>query len=138
MSVYSETYPYPGMKSYGQQTAQKIERPVHDKHYTAKEVDAIIQESIKQGLGKLLKISGNVTFDELPTPGEDNLGCIYNITEAFESDDRFLDGPRIKYPAGSNIVSINNNGEYKFDVLSGEYSASDEGIQDIIDDLYKD
>lgn len=137
MSVFVERYPYPGNQSYVQLTKQKIERAVHTKVYTADEVDALIKSAVASGLGKVLKTE-TVTFASLPTPSEDNLGTIYNITEAFETDDRFIEGAGKKFPAGTNLITVNANNQYKFDVFMGEITTSDEGIQDIIDDLYKD
>lgn len=137
MSVFVERYPYPGNQSYVQLTKQKVEKAVHTKVYTADEVDALIKSAIASGLGKVLKTE-TVTFANLPTSLEDNLGTIYNITEAFETDDRFIEGAGKKFPAGTNLIVVNSNGEYKFDVFMGEITTSDEGIQDIIDDLYKD
>lgn len=52
-----------------------------------------------------------------------NIGKVYNITAEFTTDANFVEGTGHKYPAGTNVVVINNGtdetADYKFDVLAG-------------------
>lgn len=52
-----------------------------------------------------------------------NVGKVYNITGEFTTDANFVEGTGHKYPAGTNVVVINNGtdeaADYKFDVLAG-------------------
>ena len=73
---------------------------------------------------------GNTTFAELPTPSEDNVGIVYNITDAFTTDERFNEGAGIDYPAGTNVAIVNVGTDstpvYKFDTYVGAYTTDDE------------
>ena len=63
-----------------------------------------------------------MAFASLPTPGADNLGNVYNVTDEFTTDDRFVEGTGQEYPAGTNVVVVETSSEpatYKFDVMSG-------------------
>ena len=52
-----------------------------------------------------------------------NIGKVYNITGEFITDANFVEGTGHSYPAGTNVVVINNGtdeaADYKFDVLAG-------------------
>ena len=52
-----------------------------------------------------------------------NIGKVYNITGEFTTDANFVEGTGHSYPAGTNVVVINNGtdeaADYKFDVLAG-------------------
>lgn len=68
---------------------------------------------ISQGINGITPM-GTVTFAELPT--EDiTKNAMYNISDAFVSDDRFLDGGGINYGAGNNVLYTS---EGKWDVLA--------------------
>lgn len=53
----------------------------------------------------------------------ENIGKVYNITGEFITDANFVEGTGHSYPAGTNVVVINNGTDeavdYKFDVLAG-------------------
>lgn len=49
----------------------------------------------------------------------DNLGNVYNVTDAFVTTDAFVEGPSASYPANTNIVVVQVEEEYKLDALSG-------------------
>lgn len=67
-----------------------------------------------------LKYKGTITFAEIPT--EDlSQGDVYNISDEFVTNEFFIDGSNIPYPAGMNIAYT---GE-KWDVLSGVTDLSD-------------
>lgn len=82
------------------------------------------------GGGSWFEPGGNTTFAELPTPSKDNVGIVYNITDAFTTDERFNEGAGIDYPAGTNVAIVNvgtdSNPVYKFDTYAGAYTIDDE------------
>lgn len=57
---------------------------------------------IAQGLEGALLPMGTITFEELETAAAQP-GYMYNISNAFVSDDRFKDGAGIYYGAGNNV-----------------------------------
>lgn len=61
--------------------------------------------------------SGTIAFAEIPTKDLVR-GEMYNIKDAFTSDERFVDGAGIDYPAGTNIYWIDD----KWDVMSPDMS----------------
>lgn len=68
---------------------------------------------------------GNSAFASLPaTLTSSMLGYVYNVTDDFTTDARFIDGAGKTYPAGTNIVVIDadTTGQspvYKFDEFAG-------------------
>lgn len=76
-------------------------------------------------LSSVYKPAGSVSFSELPTPGADNLGNVYDVTDEFTTDVRFINPTPVKYPVGTNVVVIQRDGSYYFDVLSGFVDLSD-------------
>lgn len=86
--------------------------------YTQTQVD----EKINAAISAVYKPSGSIAFASLPTPGADNLGNVYNVTDEFTTDARFTEGAGIEYPAGTNVAVVETSSEpatYMFDVLSG-------------------
>ena len=86
--------------------------------YTQTQVD----DKIDAAISSVYKPAGSVTFASLPTPGADNLGNVYNVTDAFTTDARFTEGAGQEYPAGTNVAVVETSNEpatYKFDVMSG-------------------
>lgn len=71
------------------------------------------------GLSSAFVPCGSYVFGELPAPSEQALGCVYNVTEAFVTDARFLEGEGKDYSAGTNIAVIKDGEDYRFDVLGG-------------------
>ena len=50
-------------------------------------------------------IKGSIAFASLPaTPTSDQSGYVYNITDDFTTDARFIEGAGKDYPAGTNVV----------------------------------
>lgn len=92
-----------------------------------KEIFAILESKTD---GKVYRAGGSVEFDELPEPGEDHLGYVYNVTDAFETTADFVEGAGISYPAGTNVIIVDVGTEsepvYKYDVLSGLYEVDDQ------------
>lgn len=96
------------------------------------ELDTHISEAVQESntytdnqiaakIGAVYKPVGSVKFSELPlelTKAE--LGNVYNVTDAFEADARFVTVEvGENYPAGTNVAVIEENESYYFDALSG-------------------
>ncbi len=67
---------------------------------------------------------GSVLFSNIPsTPTASELGFVYNITDAFTTDARFVEGAGKDYPAGTNIAVVDVGGagspDIKYDVMAG-------------------
>lgn len=70
------------------------------------------------GLADVYKPQGSVTFANLPaTPNESNYGYVWNITNDFTTDSRFLEGAGKACPAGTNVGVIEQDGVYYYDIL---------------------
>lgn len=78
-------------------------------------------EKIAAQIGSVYKPAGSVAFESLPTPAENLVGNVYNVTDAFTADEEFVSGEvGKKYPAGTNVVVIEESDSvYKFDALTG-------------------
>lgn len=101
----------------GFQTAEQVESAVTGKGYqTAEQVSSAISSAVSA----VYKAKGSVAFADLPQPGADTLGFVYNVTDAFTTTDRFVEGAGKAYPAGTNVVVAEPAaGTYLLDVLSG-------------------
>lgn len=95
---------------------------------TSTTIKGAVQESntytdnqIAAKIGGVYKPVGSVKFSKLPlelTKAE--LGNVYNVTDAFEADARFVTVEvGENYPAGTNVAVIEENESYYFDALSG-------------------
>ena len=69
---------------------------------------------------------GSIAFAEL-LPAlliADNVGDVYNISDAFTTTADFIEGAGTKHPAGSNVVIVKTGTDespvYKFDVMGGD------------------
>lgn len=86
---------------------------------TESEVNALIDAKMTS----TYKPQGSIAYTSLPTPASSNLGYVYNMTDSFTIDNRFVDyesGTTKTYPSGSNVVVVLAGTDiYKFDVLSG-------------------
>ena len=70
------------------------------------------------GLADVYKLQGSVTFANLPaTPNESNYGYVWNISDDFTTDSRFLEGAGKACPAGTNVGVIEQDGVYYYDIL---------------------
>ena len=78
-------------------------------------------------IGSVYKPAGSIAFADLPkTPSATTLGNVYNVTDAFEADTRFVTGEQgTSYPAGSNVAVVQIEEAYYFDVLAGTVDLSD-------------
>ena len=79
------------------------------------------QKLLKQAITLLESVSsggllpaGTVAFEELPT--SPHIGYMYNISDAFITDERFADGAGLRYNAGANVYWTTDG---KWDVLTG-------------------
>ena len=84
--------------------------------YTQTQTDAKIAAAISS----TYKPSGSVEFASLPTPSAENLGNVYNVTDAFTAGDNFIASEvGQQYPADTNVAVVEVDGQYYFDALSG-------------------
>lgn len=83
--------------------------------YNKTEIDGKISSTYKP--------AGSVAFAGLPaTPAAAQSGFVYNVTDEFTTDARFVEGAGKKYPIGTNVVVVAVAGEpttYKLDTLAG-------------------
>lgn len=84
-------------------------------YYTKTEVDELVS--------RVYKPAGTVAFASLPLLDASVLGNVYDVSDAFTTDNRFAEGAGKKYPAGSNVavidLGVDPAHDYKFDVLPG-------------------
>ena len=87
----------------------------------AHEVKEYVDEQIAAKVASTYKAGGSKTSTDLTAEllVETNEGYVYNISNEFDTDENFVDGLEKHYPAGTNVVVIKQEAEYKFDVLSG-------------------
>lgn len=84
--------------------------------YTQTQTD----EKIAAAISSTYKPSGSVEFASLPTPSADNLGNVYNVTDAFTAGASFIASEQgVEYPSGTNVAVVEVEGQYYFDALSG-------------------
>lgn len=86
--------------------------------------DAYTKEEIDGKISSVYKPAGSVTFAGLPeTPAAAQSGFVYNVTDAFTTDARFVEGAGKSHPVGTNVVVVavseSESTVYKFDVLAG-------------------
>lgn len=67
-----------------------------------------LMEAIAQKFSTLnsaYKFKGSIVFASLPaTPARNQDGFVWNISDAFTTDSRFIEGQGKKYPAGTNVA----------------------------------
>ena len=79
-----------------------------------------LETTINTKIASAYKVKGSVAFASLPTPAKAEEGNVYNVTDAFTTTASFVEGAGKKYPAGANVVCVEeSSGTYKFDVLAG-------------------
>ncbi len=93
------------------------------KSYADEQVAAAKTElntAIKTQISTAYKVKGSTAFASLPALSADEEGNVYNVTDAFTTNANFVEGASKKYPAGSNVVCIEESeGVFKWDVLAG-------------------
>ena len=89
---------------------------------TTSNVNTLISQAVSTVYtpkGSLTDIS---TLTTLATSGK--VGDVYNISSEFTTTNVFIEGIGKKYPAGTNIVLVEVEGEKKWDVLAGSIDTS--------------
>ena len=81
-----------------------------------------VKEAIDEAVQSMYKPGGSISFSNLPVLSADVLGFVYNITDAFTTDARFVEGAGTECAAGTNVVIVNTgtseNPVYKFDIFA--------------------
>ena len=97
------------------------------------EAKTYADEQITAKISSAYKAAGSSAFADLPTPAKALEGNVYNVTDEFTADDKFVDGEvGKKYPAGTNVVVIKVGAEYKYDVLAGVTDLSAYATKDYV------
>lgn len=78
------------------------------------------------GLADVYKPQGGIEFADLPaTPNSSNYGFVWNITDSFTTDSRFIEGAGHEYAAGTSVGVIQQNNTYYYSVLGSLADLSD-------------
>ena len=97
-----------------------INENLTNNYYNKTETDSKIDEKIATKVSSTYKAAGSINFASLPTPSAIEEGKVYNVSDAFTTDENFVESAGQNYPAGTNVVCINTtDGVYKWDVLAG-------------------
>ena len=99
------------------------------------EANTYTDTQIASKIGAVYKPVGSVAFTGLPsTPGASELGNVYNVTDAFTADTRFVAGEQGKqYPAGTNVAVVQDGESYYFDALAGVVDLSNYATNSSVD-----
>lgn len=108
-------------KQLATQNADAIANNIYSKSQTYSKTE--VDNKVSAALTSAIVPKGTVTYANLPTPAKANLGYMYNVSDAFTTDARFVDGANKKYEAGANVyvvaITKGSSTEYKFDVFMG-------------------
>ena len=115
---------YPDMTVGNATNAGKVANPLTfgGKTYDGSAPQEVTAEDL--GLGSVYKPQGSLAFADLPTPSAANLGYVWNISDSFTTDARFIEGAGKAYPAGTNVGVIQSGSAYYFDSLGGMFDTS--------------
>lgn len=81
-------------------------------------------------------VRGNTTFENLPSTLTSAMnGYVYNVTNDFETDSRFVEGTGKAYPAGTNVV-VADLSTYDAVTPAGSENPSTEGWFEIVSGAY--
>lgn len=120
-------------KQVSTQNANAIENNIYSKAQTYSKTE--VDDKVSAALTSAIVPKGTVAFASLPTPAKANLGYMYNVSNEFTTDARFVEGAGKKYAAGANVyvvaVTSGSSTEYKFDAFMGFVDLS--GYQTIAD-----
>lgn len=101
----------------------KSEAVSESKTYADEQVAAAkteLQTEISSKIATAYKVKGSSAFASLPAPTEAEEGGVWNVTDEFTTTANFIVGEGQKYPAGTNVVCIEESeGVYKYDILHG-------------------
>lgn len=107
-------------------------------YQTELQVNALIDSKIQASIIP----KGSVAFANLPDPSGTNLGWMWNMSDSFTIDDRFVDyeaGKTKTYPAGTNVYVVDSGNDsshsYKFDVYSGFVDLGGYATKDDVEEL---
>ena len=75
--------------------------------------------AIAAAVSSAYEAKGSVLFAALPDLGAAEVGDVYNVTDAFSTTGSFVEGEGKSYPAGTNVVCVQDGDAKKWDVLSG-------------------
>lgn len=78
--------------------------------------DAYTKAEVDGKISSVYKPAGTVSFAELPASLAGLAGNVYNLSDAFTTNERFVEGAGKSYPIGTNVVVT---ADEKFDVLPG-------------------
>lgn len=112
------------------QTAEQVSSAVSGKADKADTLagynisDAYTKSEVDSKLTSTYKPQGSLAFANLPTPSSTILGYVYNVTDAFTTNTNFIEGSGKSYPAGSNVVVVQNGDGYAYDIQGGFYDLS--------------
>ena len=81
----------------------------------------LVKDYVDAKVSTVYKPQGSVLFSSLVVGllVAANSGFVYNITDAFTTNENFVEGAGKSHSAGTNVVIIEHSGNYKFDVLGG-------------------
>lgn len=76
-------------------------------------------EQIAAKIASAYKAAGTYAYADLPTPSAETEGYVYNISDAFTTDEDFVEGAGKTYGIGTNLVVVEvSEGVFKYDVLA--------------------
>lgn len=108
-------------KQLATKNADAIANNIYSKSQTYSKTE--VDNKVSAALTSAIVPKGTVTYASLPTPAKANLGYMYNVSDKFTTDARFVEGASKKYEAGANVyvvaVANGSSTEYKFDVFMG-------------------
>lgn len=108
-------------KQVAMQNADAIANNIYSKSQTYSKTE--VDDKVSAALTSAIVPKGTVAYASLPTPAKANLGYMYNVSDAFTTDARFVEGAGKLYEAGANVyvvaVTTDSSTEYKFDVFMG-------------------
>lgn len=108
-------------KQLSTQNADAIANNIYSKSQTYSKTE--VDNKVSTALIAAIVPKGTVAYASLPTPAKANLGYMYNVSNEFTTDARFVEGSGKKYDAGANVyvvaVTTGSSTEYKFDVFMG-------------------
>ena len=104
--------------TYPDMTVGKV---VNALFFGSKSYDGSAQQTITAadlGISSVYTPQGSIPFVSLPqTPSANELGYVWNISDSFTTDSRFLEGAGKVFAAGTNVGVIENSGSYYYDIL---------------------
>lgn len=108
-------------KEVSAQNADAIANNIYSKAQTYSKTE--VDDKVSAALTAAIVPKGTVAYESLPTPAKANLGYMYNVSNEFTTDARFVEGAGKKYAAGANVyvvaVTTGSSTEYKFDAFMG-------------------